>query len=177
MNKRLPLFFVMALGLLGTHAASAKTAVDPFAEFKGTFTGSASFVVSSGSPPLTGTGTLKVTGPKNGKSVVFDFSGVTSGGAYSNTITVSKKGAYTVSAGVFNLIGAMASAVSGRATIKKKVISGNGSFILAGSPATAIFSIQSKTSGKKRTLTVNYTVTNSGGIFPFQFIVTGKVKK
>jgi len=184
MTKRFaPLLLVAALTLAGAaHAAPAKKATDVFAEFKGSFSGSASFVTSPGDPAFTGVGTLVVSGPKNGKSVTLTFAGNASNGSitypYANTITLSKNGAYTVSTGVFNLLATPTLPFSGTATIKKKTISGGaGSFTLAGGPATATFSIQSKTTGKKRTLTINYLVTNSFASFPFQFVVTGKVKK
>jgi hypothetical protein len=176
-----PLLLVATLALAGTvQAAPAKKATDVFAEFKGSFKGSASFVVSPGESALTGSGTLVVSGPKNGRSITLNFAGTVASGAtvspYSNTITISKNGAYTASAGVFNLVNTATLPFSGRVSIKKKTISGSGAFTLVDAPATVTFSIQSHTSGKKRTLTINYLVTNSFASFPFQFVVTGKAK-
>jgi len=96
---------------------------------------------------------------------------------YFNTIVVQKSGSYSISSGIFSLSIVPASGVTGQAKVSKKTISGTGSFALGSAPASIVFSIQSKTSGKKRTLTVNYSVLNAGGSFPFQFVVTGKAKK
>jgi hypothetical protein len=181
MIKRFSVLSVAALGFLAAHTAAAKQPVDRFAEFKGSFSGSASFVISTGQPPYTGSGTLVVSGPKNGKSVALNFSGtISTGGSiapYSNTIVIQKSGSYTVSSGIFNLAIVTASGVTGQAHVSKKTISGTGSFTIGSDPASITFSIQSKTSGKKRNLTVNYTINNAGGSFPFQFVVTGKAKK
>ena len=171
---------IAALTVLGisTSAQAAKKKPADLSDFRGNYAGTISFVLSG--TVYTGTASVAVTVPKNGRSATITASGaLVLGGMlpFSDTFTLARSGAYGNANILLGLEGPGTPEV-GTYVARQRVISYQAAFSTGMSSGTTSGKITIRRSGKKQKLTfTNILVPTGQNPTSFTLEVSRKLKK